>query len=316
MLRIAVPDLVSNSFVPVLAAVDLGFFHEEGLDATVELLSPLSATFAALRQGDVDPVAGAAHATLSAFPNWHGAKLLAAVSQHLFWVLVVRKGLDAARGDLDALKGLRIGVAPNPDSALRRLLLEAGIDLARDRVHLETVADSVGSANVSFGVTAARALAEGHLDGFWANGLAAEVALRQGVGTLLLDVRSGDGPPGARDYTFPALATTEQFLAERPDTAAAAVRALVNAQQALQADPGRAIEVGKRRFPPFEAGLIADVVRVDAPYYDAVISEDTVVRLNQFAQDMGRLGHPVKYEQVVATEMRALWRPGSTRRAD
>jgi NitT/TauT family transport system substrate-binding protein len=111
MLRIAVPDLVTNSFVPVLAAVDLGFFREEGLDASVELLSPLSATFAALRQGDVDLVAGAAHSTLSAFPNWRGAKLLAAVSQHLFWVLVVRKDLGAARGDLDAVKGLRIGGA-------------------------------------------------------------------------------------------------------------------------------------------------------------------------------------------------------------
>jgi NitT/TauT family transport system substrate-binding protein len=316
MLRIAVPDMVSNSFVPVLAAVDLGFFQEEGLDASVELLSPLSATFAALRRGDMDLVAGAAHATLSAFPNWQGAKLLAAVSQHLFWVLVVRTDLGVARGDLDAVKGLRIGVAPGPDAALRRLLLEAGIDLARDRVRLETVPDSVASSTVSFGVTAARALADGHLDGFWANGLAAAVALRQGVGTLLLDVRSGDGPPGARDYTFPALATTEKLLAERPDTAAAAVRALVNAQRALQADPGRASEVGQRRFPPLEAGLIADVVRVDAPYYDAEISEGTVVRLNQFARDTGRLEHPVKYEQVVATEMRPLWGPGSTRRAD
>src|SRR5688572_10753718 len=85
MLGIAVPDLGSIAVVPVLAAVDLGFFREEGLDASVELLSPLSATFAALRQGDMDLVAGAAHATLSAFPNWQGAKLLAAVSQQLFW---------------------------------------------------------------------------------------------------------------------------------------------------------------------------------------------------------------------------------------
>jgi len=313
MLRLAVPDMVSNSFLPVLAAVDLGFFREEGLDASVELLSPLSATFAALRRGEMDLVAGAAHATLSAFPNWQGAKLLAAVSQHLFWVLVVRKDLGAARGDLGVVKGLRIGAAPGPDAALRRLLLAAGIDPVRDRVHLETVPDSVASSTVSFGVTAAQALAEGRLDGFWANGMAAAVALRQGVGTLLLDVRSGDGPSVARDYTFPALAATEQFLAEQPDTAAAAVRALVNAQRALQADPDRATEVGQRRFPPFEAGLIADVVRVDAPYYDPEISEGAVASLNQFAQDMGRLQNPVPYGQVVATEMRPLWRPNSTR---
>jgi hypothetical protein len=38
-LRIAVPDLVTNSFVPVLAAVDLGFFREEGLDASARALA-------------------------------------------------------------------------------------------------------------------------------------------------------------------------------------------------------------------------------------------------------------------------------------
>ena len=65
--------------------------------------------------------------------------------------------------------------------------------------------------------------------------------------------------------------------------------------------------------PPFEAGLIADLVRVDAPYYDPEISEGTVASLNQFAQDMGRLQNPVPYGQVVATEMRPLWRPNSTR---
>ena len=30
MLRIAVPDLVSNSYFPIIAAVEMGFFKEEG----------------------------------------------------------------------------------------------------------------------------------------------------------------------------------------------------------------------------------------------------------------------------------------------
>ena len=33
MLRIAVPDLVSNSYFPIIAAVEMGFFKEEGFDA-------------------------------------------------------------------------------------------------------------------------------------------------------------------------------------------------------------------------------------------------------------------------------------------
>jgi ABC-type nitrate/sulfonate/bicarbonate transport system substrate-binding protein len=309
-LRIAVPDMVSNTFLPVLAAVDLGFFRDEGMDASVTLVPPQSKAFAALRDGEMDVVAGAAHAALSAFPAWAGAKLLATVRQHLPWVLVVRKELGAASPDLNALKGLRIGAAPGPDAALQRLLRAAAIEPDRDGVQIVWMAEAAESSDVSFGVAAAHALAEGRLDGFWANGLAAAVAIERGAGTVLLDPRR-DGPPDARDYTFAALVTTDQILTERADVATAAVRALVSAQRALQEDPGRAAEVGRRRFPPFEAGLIADVVRLDAPYYDAEISAGTITTLNQFARDVGRLDRAVPYEDVVATQMRPLWRRSS-----
>lgn len=306
-LRIAVPDMVSNTFLPVLAAVDLGFFRDEGMDASVTLIPPQSKAFAALRDGEVEFVAGAAHAALSAFPAWQGAKVLAAVRQHLPWMLVVRKELGAAPHDLSAVKGLRIGAAPGPDAALHRLLRAAAIEPDRDGVQIEWMAEAAESSAVSFGVAAAHALAEGRLDGFWANGLAAAVAIQRGVGTVLLDPRRDDGPPDARDYTFAALVTTDEILAERTDAANAAVRALVSAQRALQEDPSRAAEVGRRRFPPFEAGLIADVVRLDAPYYEAEISEDTITILNRFAQDIGRLDRTVPYDDVVATQMRPFW---------
>ena len=75
MIRIAVPDLVSNSYFPAIAAVELGFFKSEGLDASIDLLFPVPKTFAALRDGQLDFVVGSAHATLLAFPDWSGAKL-------------------------------------------------------------------------------------------------------------------------------------------------------------------------------------------------------------------------------------------------
>ena len=49
-----------------------------------------------------------------------------------------------------------------------------------------------------------------------------------------------DGPDGCFDYTMPVLATTERLVRESPDIAAAAVRALVAAQNALKADVSRA----------------------------------------------------------------------------
>lgn len=305
-MRIAVPDLISNSYFPAVAAVELGFFKAEGLDATLELLFPVPKTMEALRDGKLDFVAGSAHAALMAFRDWKGAKLLAALAQKMYWLLVVRSDLKARRGDLSVLKGLRIGAAPGPDACLRRLLIEAGIDPQRDRVDVGPI-PGVGEGSVSFGLSAAKALEEGRLDGFWANAMGAEVSVRRGLGTVVLDVRRGDGPAAAQHYTFPALVTTEKKIEEDPESVAAAIRGVIKAQKALREDPSRATQVGRKLFPPMEAELIAELIKRDLPYYDPVISEDVVARMNQFALAVGLLSKPVPYAQVVATRFRHLW---------
>jgi NitT/TauT family transport system substrate-binding protein len=304
-LRIAVPDLISNSYFPAVAAVELGLFEAEGYEAELELLFPVPKTMEALREGRLDFVAGAAHATLSAFPDWQGAKLLAALAQHMYWFLILRADLGVERGNLAGVKGLRIGAAPGPDAGLIRMLREAGIDPEHD-VQVGPV-PATGEPSVSFGITAAKALEDGTIDGFWANGMGAEVAVRRGVGTMVLDVRRGDGPPPARHYTFPAWVTTDRMIADHPDTVAAAVRALRAAQRTLQADPARAKEAAQRRFPPTETELITELIVRDLPYYDPTISELTVEQLNAFAKEVGLLSHPVPYDQVVATQFSHLW---------
>ena len=304
-MRLAVPDLVSNSYFPAVAAVEMGLFRNQGLDVELEMVFPIGKAMEALRDGQVDFVAGPAHATLSAFPDWQGASLLAALSQHTFWVLVTRSSLAIVPGDVAALKGLRIGAAPGPDAALRRLLAEAGVDSEGD-VTLAAVPGS-GGPGASFGVFAAKALEDGVIDAFWANAMGAEVAVRSGVGTVVLDPRRGIGPATARDYTFAALVTTDRLIQETPDTAEAAVRAIVAAQRTLGDDPSRAYEVGRRLFPLEEAALIEDLVRRDAPYYTAAISSESVVSLNRFCRDLGRLPEDVDYEQVVATLFAHLW---------
>jgi NitT/TauT family transport system substrate-binding protein len=306
MIRIAVPDLVSNSYFPIIAAVELGFFKTEGFDASVDLLFPVPKTFEALRDGQLDFVVGSAHATLLAFPNWSGAKLLCAIGQHTYWFLVVRSDLNAKRGDLSVVKGLRIGAAPGVDLSLKRLLIDAGIDPDENNVQVMPIPGAAGP-NVSFGLSAAKALEDGKLDAFWANGMGCEVALRRGVGTMVLDVRRGDGPSAARDYTFSALVATEKRIKEEPESAAAAIRAVMKAHKALRDDVTCATAVGKKRFPPSEAELIAELVRRDLPYYDPRIRERTVKEMNRFAQDIGLLSAPVTYSNVVATQFSHIW---------
>lgn len=306
MLRIAVPDLVSNSYFPAIAAVELGFFTAQGYDASIDLLFPVPKTFEALRNGDLDFVVGSAHATLLAFPEWKGAKLLAAVGQHTYWFLVIRSDLNPKRGDLTVVKGLRIGAAPGVNLSLHRMLVEAGIDPEKNNVQIMPIPGAAGP-NVSFGLAAAKALEDGKLDGFWANGMGCEVAVRRGVGTMVLDVRRGDGPVAARHYTFSALVTTEKRIDQEPQSAVAAIRALMKAHQALRQDLNLATEVGKKRFPPSEAELIAELVRRDLPYYDATIPKEKVVSMNHFSQEIGLLPGQVSYDQVVATQFSHLW---------
>lgn len=305
-MRIAVPDLISNSYFPAVAAVELGFFKAEGLDVELEHLFPVPKTMEALRDGELDFVAGPAHATLNAFPNWQGAKLLAALAQNTYWLLILRSDLGAELGDVNAVKGLRIGAAPGPDSTLRRLLAEAGIDLEKDHVEVGPVPGSTG-ASISFGVNAAKALKEGTIDGFWANAMGSEIAVQTGAGRVVLDVRRGIGPPAATHYTFPALVTSEDKIARDPESVRAAIRAIVKVQRALRKDPSQATDVGERLFPPTEAGLIAGLIERDLPFYEPGISEVAVSGMNRFAKDIGLLTKTVPYNQVVATQFSGLW---------
>ncbi len=305
-MKLAIPDMISNSYFPAVAAAELGFFKEEGLDMTVELIFPVDKANAALRDGAVQFVGGSAHSTLAAFPEWQGAKLVCAQGQGMYWFLVMHKDIGARRGDLSCVKGRSIGAAPWVEMGLRGLLKEGGIDIERDQVKIAPVPGSIG-VNVNFGVTAAKALEDRKIDGFWANGMGTEVAVRRGIGTVVLDVRRGDGPKPAFNYTMASIATTDRLIASEPATVAAAVRAIVKTHAALKRDVSLATKVGRKLFPPEEAELIAELIRRDLPYYDAKITPETVAGINAFARNLGILKGDVPYDRVVATQFAPLW---------
>ena len=308
-MKLAIPDMISNSYFPALAAAELGCFQREGIKVAAELIFPVDRAYQALRDGEVDFVAGAAHGALAAFPEWKGVKLLGALAQGMYWFLVMHADLGIARGDLDGLRGRKIGAAPWVEMGLRRLLAAAGLDLRRDEIKIGPVPGAIGST-VNFGLTAAQALKNREIDGFWANGMATELAVSGGFGTIVLDVRRGDGPKGAFDYTMGVLATTGRVVDQHADIAASAARALVAAQNILKSDVSRATEVGHRRFPPREAGLIARIVERDLPFYDPVIRRESVTAINNFARWLSLLDEEVSYDQIVATEFAPLWMGG------
>ena len=135
-MKIAIPDLISNSYFPAAAAVELGMFKDEGLDMELELIFPVNRTLEVLRDGKIEFVGGSAHSIPHAFPEWSGGKLLASLAQGMYWFLILKTELGAKQGDIEAVKGLNIGAAPLVDLGLKQLLIEAGIDLEADNVNI------------------------------------------------------------------------------------------------------------------------------------------------------------------------------------
>lgn len=297
--KIAVPDLISNSYFPAIAATELGKFREQGLDAEIQLIFPVSKAYEALRAGDVDCVAGSAHSALAAFPEWRGVKLLCAQGQGMYWFLVMRSDIKPERGDVSVVRGRKIGAAPWVELGLKQLLVAAGLDEKRDEITIAPVPNT-GSPSVNFGLSAAKALEERLIDGFWANGMGTEVAVRSGAGTVVLDIRRGDGPKECFNYTMASLAVTDDFLARRPDDARRAVTAMEDTHAVLKSDVSLATEVGRKVFPEREASLIAALIERDLPYYSTTIMPDFVAAMNEFARQRGILKGAPTFSEVVA----------------
>jgi ABC-type nitrate/sulfonate/bicarbonate transport system substrate-binding protein len=211
----------------------------------------------------------------------------------------------AKRGEIAVVKGCRIAVDHGPDRVFKYLLSEAGIDVTSDRVDM--VPPPANSSGSSFGVDAGRALAEGKVDGLWSNVLGCELAIHLAGASVVIDTRRGDGPPGAGNYSFAALAAKESLIEAAPERIEAVIRAVVRAQSVIQQDPPLAAEVARRLFPAVEAELMGQILARDAEFYQPSITMEAITELNRFVQAVGLLSSPVAYDQVVATQFRSLW---------
>jgi ABC-type nitrate/sulfonate/bicarbonate transport system substrate-binding protein len=306
MYRIWVPDLDSPSYFVAIAAVELGFFKQNGV--AIEFVYKTREGPELMREGKLDFIAGPAYAATRAFPAWKGLRLLCALAQYSYWFLAVRSTLNVKRGDLGALKGLRISAAQaSPEMGLRYMLAEGGIDPERDNIRIVPPPPPYGDKGF-MARNGVDTIIANKADAFWGNGMRVALGEHLGLAKLHLDLRRGDGPLGARYYNFAALTARESLISEHPEVAAAAIRAIVEAQKALKANPSISTEIGQRLFPADEAQLIAGLIERDAPFYDAEISREAVDGLMKFAKSCGLITEAVPYEQLVATGFSHLWK--------
>jgi NitT/TauT family transport system substrate-binding protein len=132
--------------------------------------------------------------------------------------------------------------------------------------------------------------------------MAAELAVRHDVGTVLLDARRGDGPAGSFGYTFASIAVPDAVLASRPGMGSAVKRAIGRAHDLLRNDIGLAKNIGSRLFPAEEASLIGSLIARDLPWYDTDIHTDDFAAMNSFLARLGLVNSAPIFEDVVFSE--------------
>ena len=157
-MKLALPDMISNSYFPAMAAAELGFFAKEGLDVSLELMSPADKAYRALRRGRGRFRRCRSPCRARGLPAMAGHEAgLRAGPGHVLVPGDARRPRRPPRRPA-SVRGRRIGAAPFVELGLRRLLMEEGIDPDRD-VAIAPIPGSLG-LKVNTGVTAAQALAD------------------------------------------------------------------------------------------------------------------------------------------------------------
>src|SRR5947209_17585007 len=86
-MRLTVADAISPSYFVAIAAVELGFFQQEGIEMEF-VFSPPDPSHP-MTDGSIGLLGGSPYTSLRAFPGWPGGALLCALTHRNYWLLAV-----------------------------------------------------------------------------------------------------------------------------------------------------------------------------------------------------------------------------------
>lgn len=131
---------------------------------------------------------------------------------------------------LKAIKGLRVGVAPEPQRRLRVLFAHAGLDADRDiQIVVRRADDQI------------EALTTDQVDALYIHTPFLQDAMLRLGAVLLVNQSSGEIPPLAGGQIH-ALAATNDFIKAHPDAIRKVTRAIANAQALIHRDRRAAVD--------------------------------------------------------------------------
>ncbi len=270
-IRIEVPHTDNMQFFTLWVALGAHFFEAEGLQPKLVVDATPRDAGQKLMNGEADVALLQPPMFLGMMAEEKPIVLFASLLANEPINLVVRKDVADARNlssagsvkaRLQAIKGLRVGVAGEPPPRLRALFRSAGMDADKDvRLVIVRAPEQV------------QALADGKVDALFAHTPYLETALVKYRALLLVETSSGEVRE-LSDGQVHALATTRATMRDNPALIDAATRAITRAERLIRTDPKATVDAvlssgtAGRERPLVEA--IVAVYRAAVPVTPAI----------------------------------------------
>jgi NitT/TauT family transport system substrate-binding protein len=237
-IRVGIPERNNLQYMSFWIAQGAGFFAAEGLD--IEIVVPDAANMSGmiLMQRRVDVALLQPPVYLGLIAEQHPFVLFANLLANDPINLIVRSDV-AAKLQLDprapladrlkALKGLKIGVAPEPPRRMRILFAEAGMNADRDvQIVIRRGEDQI------------EALTTNVVDALYTHSPSLEDALVR-LGAVMIVNQSGGEVAPLRDGQIHSLGATKEYAAAHPEVIQKMTRAIARAQELLHTDAKGAV---------------------------------------------------------------------------
>jgi NitT/TauT family transport system substrate-binding protein len=230
---IEVPSKTNLQFFTLWVALGSGFFQEEGLEPRLIVDDTPRNAGQYLLNGQADVALLQPPMFLGRIAEEKPILLFASLLANEPINLVLRKEIAEARHvskdaplreRLQALRGLRIGVAGEPPPRLRALFASVGMDADKD-VKI-VIVDGPGQV---------QAFEDNKVDGLFAHTPYLETAIVDYHAVLVADTSSGE-VPALTDGQIHTLATTRENAVKKAALVAAVTRAIYHAQQRIHSD--------------------------------------------------------------------------------
>lgn len=289
----ATPNIVSlkagipayyEGFLPVYAALEKGYFAEEGLKVEVITFKGGGAAGQAFVAGSIDLCLCSFDHVLKLQSKGLDAVAIGGIEEYNAYALIAKEG--QLPGGIAGLRGKKVGIT-TPGSAtditMRYEIKKAGLDIR------DVTLVSIGSA------TAIRAALEnGQIDAGMVIGGTLVDMLSRGGWDIVVDFRT-------QRYPLEVVSAKRAWLKENADVARRFLRALVRAQALVQNDAEAAYQVTKMMFPRMDERIVRGIseaaIRRLSP--DGSINEQGVAAITQHQIFAGTIPKPIPYASLV-----------------